>query len=411
MSRSVEANNRYETDDEDMNQFNTEVTPDDPNRLPPARRRRARRLLAPVDADERAVFIDRVAHRASPSFDFFLFSLLAGGVIAAGFLLDSSALLLLGALAAPFMAPAVGLSLGTVTGSGRFFFRSLVGLLIGGLLVFLVGWLAGYAVLSGMPLDLIQAHIHTQLSWIHFFVLAFGAALTAVSMVRSAQSAALPSVALAYALYLPLSAAGIGLGSGEPFLFPDGLVVFALYLAWAALFGALALAVVGFRPLTIFGYTLGGVVILIGVLLLIVVSGTGVAVVGNYALPTPVPTATATVTPTLTPTLTPVPPTATPTLTVTPTLTATPTLTPTMTPTPILVLVVAGDSGGAYLRSGPGFDSPSLELLANGTVLQVIPDEIIGEGSQAWVHVQTQAGQEGWILQSLLVTATPSPNW
>lgn len=397
-----------------MDQYNAELTPDDPDRLPPARRRRARRLLAPVDPNERAAFIDRVAHRASPSFDFFLFSLLAGGVIAAGFLLDSSALLLLGALAAPLMAPAVGLSLGTVTGSGRFFFRSLIGILIGGLLVFLVGWLAGYVVPPWLPSDLIQAHIQTQLSWINFFVLAFGAALTAVSMVRSSQSAALPSVALAYALYLPLSAAGIGLGSGEPFLFPDGLVVFALYLAWAALFGALALAVVGFRPLTIFGYTLGGVVTLIGVLLLVVLSGTGVAVVGHYALPTPVPTATATVTPTLPPTLTPVPPTATPTLT--PTLTpvpptSTPTLTPTLTPTPVLVLVVAGDSGGAYLRSEPGFDSPSLVLLANGTVLQVIPDEIIGEGSNAWAHVRTLDGQEGWILQVLLATATPSPNW
>ena len=397
-----------------MDQYNAELTPDDPDRLPPARRRRARRLLAPVDANERAAFIDRVAHRASPSFDFFLFSLLAGGVIAAGFLLDSSALLLLGALAAPLMAPAVGLSLGTVTGSGRFFFRSLIGILIGGLLVFLVGWLAGYVVPPWLPSDLIQAHIQTQLSWINFFVLAFGAALTAVSMVRSSQSAALPSVALAYALYLPLSAAGIGLGSGEPFLFPDGLVVFALYLAWAALFGALALAVVGFRPLTIFGYTLGGVVALIGVLLLVVLSGTGVAVVGHYALPTPIPTATATVTPTLPPTLTPVPPTSTPTLT--PTLTpvpptSTPTLTPTLTPTPVLVLVVAGDSGGAYLRAGPGFDSPSLVLLANGTVLQVIPDEIVGEGSNAWVHVRTSDGQEGWILQTLLATATPSPNW
>jgi uncharacterized protein YgiM (DUF1202 family) len=82
-----------------------------------------------------------------------------------------------------------------------------------------------------------------------------------------------------------------------------------------------------------------------------------------------------------------------------------------MTPTPILVLVVAGDSGGAYLRSGPGYDSPSLDLLANGTVLQVIPDEIVEEGNSSWVHVRTPDGQEGWILQSLLVTATPSPNW
>jgi uncharacterized protein YgiM (DUF1202 family) len=97
--------------------------------------------------------------------------------------------------------------------------------------------------------------------------------------------------------------------------------------------------------------------------------------------------------------MTPVPPTDTPTLT------------PTLTPTPILVLVVAGDSGGAYLRSGPGYDFPSLDLLANDTVLQVVPDEIIEQGNSFWVHVRTLDGQEGWILQSLLVTATPSPNW
>lgn len=397
-----------------MDQFNSELTPDDPNRLPPARRRRARRLLAPLDADERAAFIDVLASRASPSFDFFLFSLLAGGVIAVGFLLDNAALLMLGGLTAPLMAPAVGLSLGTVIGSGRLFFRSLIGLLIGGMLVFLIGWLAGYAAQPWMPLDLIQAHIQTQLSWINFFILAFGAAVTAVSMVRSAHSATLPSVALAYALYLPLSAAAIGLGSGEPFLFPDGLLVYALYLAWAALFGALALAIVSFRPLTLFGYTLGGMVTLIGVLLLIILSGAGVAVVGQYALPTPIPTATATVTLTPTVTMTPVPPTTTPTLTPSATPvppTNTPTLTPTLTPTPILVLVVAGDSGGAYLRSGPGYDSPSLDLLANGTVLQVIPDEIVEEGNSSWVHVRTPDGQEGWILQSLLATATPSPNW
>jgi hypothetical protein len=33
---------------------NSEQFPDDPDSLPPARRRRARRLLAPLNADERA---------------------------------------------------------------------------------------------------------------------------------------------------------------------------------------------------------------------------------------------------------------------------------------------------------------------------------------------------------------------
>src|SRR4030067_113913 len=123
----------------------TEQFPDDPESLPPARRRRVRRLLAPLDADERADYLDEVAHRASPSFDFFLFSLVSGAVMGIGLLLDAPALLVLGAVLAPLMAPTIGISLGTVTGSGRYFLRSLLGLLIGGLLACLGGAAVGLA--------------------------------------------------------------------------------------------------------------------------------------------------------------------------------------------------------------------------------------------------------------------------
>ena len=126
-----------------MNFLNTEHHPDNPEDLPPARRRRAKRLLAPIDADERANFLDELAHQASPSFDFFLLSLISGIVISAGFLLDNSAILVLGAALAPLMSPAIGLSLGTVTGAVPLFIRSLAGLTIGSLLVFLSGWLTG----------------------------------------------------------------------------------------------------------------------------------------------------------------------------------------------------------------------------------------------------------------------------
>ncbi len=394
-----------------MDQFNSNATPDDPDRLPPARRRRARRLLAPVEADERAAFLDIVARRASPSFDFFLFSLLAGAVIAGGFLLNAPAILVLGALISPLMTPMVGVALGTVIGSGRFFFRSLVGLLVGSLLVFMVGWLAGYAVRIWLPLPLTLAHYNAQLSWSNFLVLALGAGLTAAAMARSEQSAVLPSVALVYCLYLPLSAAGIGLGSGEPFLWPDGLVVYALHLAWAALFGAFTLAIIGFRPLTLFGYTLGGVIVLIGIILLIGISGAGVVIGTQVALPTPVPTSTATATLTVTPSLTPLPPTTTSTMTLTPTFTPTTTKTPVPTATPVLALVVAGEAGGAFIRTEPGFQSPSVALLANGTLVQILPDNSIEEGGRFWVHIRTMDSKEGWILVTLLATATPSPNW
>ena len=397
-----------------MSQFNANVTPDDPEQLPPARRRRARRLLAPMEADDRVDFLDRVAHRASSSFDFFLFSLLAGAVIAVGYLLDSQPILVLSAILAPMMAPVMGIALGMVVGSIQFFWRSLVGLLIGSLLVFLVGVLAGYVSRLWAPLDFSQALANTQLSWEMFILVIFGAGLTSASMVRSEKSAALPSVALAYGLYLPISAAGLGLGSGEPFLFPDGLVVYAQYLSGAIIIAALTFVLLGFRPLTLFGYTVGAVVLLFGIVVLIGMSGAGASFGAQIALPTQTPTLTPSPTLTMTPSPvppTPIPPTETPTQTITPTLTSSPTPTLTPTPTPILALIDAQVGGGAHLRSEPGFSAPSIKLLLNGTPVQVIPEDPVEEGGGTWIHVRTFEGEEGWILQILLLTATPAPNW
>ena len=397
-----------------MSQFNANVTPDDPDQLPPARRRRARRLLAPMEAEDRIDFLDKVAHRASPSFDFFLFSLLAGAVIAVGYLLNSQPILVLSAILAPMMAPVIGIALGMVVGSVQFFVRSLIGLLIGGVLVFLVGVLAGYVSRLWAPLDFSQALSLTQLSWAMFILVAFGAGLTSASMVRSESSAALPSVALAYGLYLPLSAAGLGLGSGEPFLFPDGLVVFAQYLSGAILVAALTFILLGFRPLTLFGYTVGAVVLLFGIVVLIGVSGAGASFGAQIALPTQTPSLTPSPTLTMTPSPvppTPIPPTATATETLTPTFTSSPTATHSPTPTPILALVEAEVGGGAHLRSEPGFSAPSIKLLLNGTAVQVIPEDPVEEGGGIWIHVRTFEGEEGWILQILLLTATPAPNW
>jgi uncharacterized membrane protein len=397
-----------------MSQFNANVTPDDPEQLPPARRRRARRLLAPMEAEDRVDFLDRVAHRASPSFDFFLFSLLVGAVIAAGYLLDSQAILILAVILAPMMAPVMGISLGMVVGSIQFFLRSLVGLTIGALLVFLVGVLAGYVSQLWAPLEFSQALSSTQLSWAMFVLVAVGGALTAASMVRSEKSAALPSVALAYGLYLPISAAGLGFGSGEAFLFPDGLVVFAQYLSVAVLAAALTFILLGFRPLTLFGYTVGAVVLLFGIVVLIGVSGAGASFGAQIALPTQTPSLTQS--PTLTVTPTPVPPTtqpptATASQTMTPSLTASPTRTLTPSPTPILALVDAEVGGGAYLRSEPGFSAPTITLLQNGTPVQVLPEDPVEEEGGIWIHVRTFDGEEGWILQILLLTATPAPDW
>jgi hypothetical protein len=390
--------------------------PDDPDMLPPARRRRARRLLAPLEVDERAIVLDQVRRRTSPSFDFFLFSVIAGIIFSVGIMLDSPVILVLGAIFAPLMAPVIGLSLATVVGSYKFFARSLVALAIGSIMVFFVGVGAGYLGQIWVPTSLNQAYASAGLSVINFIVLTVGAVFTAATMAHHERSPAAPSVALAYTLYLPLIAGGFGLGSGVPHLFPDGLVVFAIHLAWAVLLGAITLAILGFRPMTILGYTLGGVVTLIGLATLLGV-GAYSTTLGWYGAPLAVPTYTPTATNTLTPvpptatkTATPIPPTLTPTVTLTPTRTPTLTQTPTATTVPVYARI--GPEQGALIREGIGFDTPTVyPPVMQGTLVQLFGDAVDKDG-YTWVHVRViEDGREGWMLESLLLIATPEPNW
>ncbi len=401
-----------------MNLPKTEQTPDDPERLPPARRRRAKRLLTPLVLSARESFVDNLALRVAPSFDLFLFSLFAAITICIGLLIDAPGLLILGALLAPTMTPLVGLALGTVTGSIRFFLRSFISLLIICLLVLLASVLAGYLASTLNITELIQVYYHARLSWHNLLVLGVGAVLTTISLVRSKRRAAIASVALTYELFLPLTVAGFGILSGIPHLWPDGFVVFMVHLALATLLGTLTLLILGFRPLTLFGFTLGGVVALVAIIILIGLSGVGAAFWGHVAVPTPIPTDTATPTLTLSPsatatlTTTPVPPTATLPPTETPTITPSSTGTPVPSPTPVYALVAAPeDLGGAFVRAAPGFDQDIITSVLNGTLIQILSEAPTEANSVPWLHIRLSDGREGWMLQSALVAATPAPNW
>ena len=395
---------------------NTENIPDDPDLMPPARRRRARRLLAPLDMDERSVMLDQVRRKTSPSFDFFLFSVVAGMVFVIGIMLDSPVVLVLAAVLTPLMAPLIGLSLATVVGSYKFFGRSLVGLLIGCWMVFVVGIGGGILGRVWMPTSLTQAYWNAELSLDNIIVLTVGAVFTAATMVHHERSPGVPSVALAYTIYLPLVVAGYGLGSGVPHLFPDGLVVFAIHLAWGALLGAITLAILGFRPMTFMGYTLGGAVTLIGVAAAVGVGAYSLTL-GWFTPPMAVPTYTSTATMTMTPvpptatrTATPIPPTLTPTVTLT--ATRTPVPTQTFTPSPVPVYARIGPEQGATLREGPGYDAtPIYPGVIQGTLVQLMSDPQLVKG-EWWVKVLViEDGRVGWMLQSLLFIATPEPNW
>ncbi len=405
-----------------------EPLPEEKKQLPPARRRRMRRNILPSDTSQRAEFLHELSHRTVPSFDFFLFSLLAGVCLGAALLLDSPALVFLAALLAPFMAPALGISLGTITGAVGFILQSLGSLSIGSLIVFLCGTVAGWAVHLLPQRAYQQAILHSQFTWPDLLVLGLGAGLTAYLIVRSPnQKPLVTSVAIAYELYLPVGAAGFGITSGIAGLWQNGAGLFLTHLVWAALIGMLVLSFFGLRPLNAAGYLLGAGYAFIGIFAILFLFSTQASLKAAQVLPGPQPQGgniaginieqpSSTPSPSITPSpsLTATPskaastPTPTRTRTLVPTRTQTQTITP--APTPVWARISASMGNGALVRSEPNYNASVVITLLNGTLVEVLP-EVVDQGGSTWVHIRTANDKEGWIVRSLLRTATPAPGW
>ena len=391
---------------------------------PRARRRKRGQLHIPRDAEGRATLLAALAHRAYPTYELFVFAALSGSILALGYLMDSQALLLFGVLVAPLLLPWVGLLLGTVTGSLRFFFETLMALFLSALLVFGIGLLAGFAARAFLPRTFEQAFAHSRLWWPDLIILALGAMILTVSFVRSESKPFLPSVVLAYEFFLPLASGGLGLGSGLPGLWPHGVLVFVVHFAWAGIFGLLALLALRITPVSASAFVFTFAVGLLQLAVLVVLmSG------GNWTAPFPAQvlapaqasaaaagtsedtspgssdaSALAPATPLLAPTATPAPPTLEPTRPPT----HTPTITLTIEPTPIYAQVDA-PRGGAVLRSTPGGDG--ITTLDNFTFVEILPETEEYSG-YTWVHVIAITNgdrREGWIVQQYLETPTAAP--
>lgn len=399
-----------------------EPLPDENTSLPPARRRRQRRMILPQDSSEQAEFLRELAREIVPSFDFFLFSLFAGAALGVAILLDAPALFVLAALIAPFMAPAVGIALGTVAGKGRFILQSLGSLATGSLIVFLCGALTGWAANLLPARAYQQVAFHSRFAWPDFVLLIIGAALTTYMIARAPrQKPLVSSVAMAYGLYLPVGAAGFGLTSGIGGLWPDGLALFFNHLVWAVIAGIIVLAFLGLRPLTRAGIIAVVVYVLVG---LAALSGALAALSQVNILPpavteqgaaasqpsaTSAPTLPASPGPTRLPSSTPVPAqNPTPTRSLVPTLTATITITP--QPTPVWARINAMQGDGALVREKPDYNATVVSSVLNGTLVEILP-EVDSSGGATWVHIRLVNGKDGWVVRSLLRTATPAPGW
>lgn len=427
---------------------------DDPSAVQRGRRRRAtRRDMIPTDAAGQAELIGALSKRAFPSIELFIFSLASGAIMGLGFMRDSQAILLLGILLTPLMVPWVGFLLAIITGSWRFLFETSMALLVSALLVFIGGVLTGFCMRLFLPYTLTNLYTHAQLWPDELVVLGIGAVTLVASFIRSENKPFLPSVIIAYAFFLPVNAAGFGLGSGLPGPWPAGIVVSVVHVALASLLGLITLFALRIRPNT-GGYIFSG----LGVILFagIFISALMSRPTNQNEVPAVISTPTNVVTqlpPSLTPSLAPVltntvqatqtptgsttpdvtstPLVVTETVTQTPSSTATPlsvtpvpltlaiTLPPSMTPTITLTLEVqsisgsvsADEGGGANLRQTP--NGKYLMTLDNGTIVDIYPDFKIVNGV-TWIHVfVTRNGQrmEGWLLESVVTYSTPEPNF
>lgn len=400
-----------------------------------------RRAYFPTDEEGRASLFTHLAKRAFPSYELFIFSLVAGAIMGLGYFLDSQSLLFFGVLVAPLLTPWIGMSLGIVAGSGRLFLQTISALIVSSILLIVGGVIAGYATrIFPQPRTFNEAFHQSRLWAPDFFVLAIGAILITLSFVRSEQRPYLPSALVAYKFFLPLCAAGFGFGSGIEGLGMPGLMVFLVYFAWATLFCILTLFLLRFYPTSLGGFSFTGLILIVLIAWLATSTGalSWIEVKAGLSTPKPDPTAQATSTlplvPTITPTSTPEPvtavtlapgastgvgvPTLTPSRTATPRptttvpATRTPTSTVTAEPTPIIALIRASEGGGAFIREKPG--GVVLATLGNGSTVTIIPDDFQELNNVVWVHVFAVVNDvrvEGWMIQSVLVTATPVPDW
>ena len=397
-----------------------------------ARRRRAqRRAYFPADAEGRAALFAHLARRAYPSYELFVFALVSGAILGLGYFINSQALLIFGILVAPLMTPWVGMSLAVAAGSARFFAQTISALFVSSLLIFLCGILAGFASRTFGPLTFNEAFTHSRLWWPDFLILTIGAIILTISFVRSEERPYLPSALLTYGLLLPLCAAGFGLGSGVSEIWPQGLYVFFVHLAWATFFAIITLFSLRFHPTSPGGIAFTGLTVII--LLVVVTFLTGfnrwIMIQTGLATPEPVPVVQTSFTPASIPTITSSPrpeqatapigvPTQTasrsPSRTLAATLPPTETSTSTVTaePTPIIAIIRASEGGGAFIREKPG--GIVVATLGNGATVTIIPNDLQDVNNVIWVHVFALVNDvrvEGWMIQSVLQTATPVANW
>lgn len=374
--------------------------PPEPDRISRARQKRAERRLSELHPDKSRELLTRLSEELALGIRPTLAAVLSGLLFAGGLRYQEPVLIIFGALVAPWMDSVTGLAMAAILGEARYWFQFLAKFLLILLFVFLGAGVAG----SIGPLVEKNTEIVLNFSRFNIFEFLFligGAAHTMLTFVREGKIHRLAQVAIAYGILLPLSAFSMGILRIERDLWQSALSTFALHLTWAVVTGLVVLIVLGYMP-----QRRGARTFLVGLLLIGVVGlSSSLSLGGSILMALPAPTPLPIIVPTFTDTL--VPPTATavtPSATPSPPPSATHSPIPSATPTQTFGVVLGTGGFGVMLREAP--NGNPIRGLFEGVEVEIIGGPLLIE-DETWWQVRTSEDEEGWVLSSFIVTATP----
>jgi uncharacterized hydrophobic protein (TIGR00271 family) len=211
-----------------------------------------KRLIHPLDAEEKLRLTQEIRQSASSSFDFFLLVVLSCSIATLGLITDSPAVIIGAMLVAPLMSPIIGIGFSSITGDSLLARRASTALLRGALLAVLLSTVMTLVNIR-LPFVMMQelpgeVWARTHPSPIDLVIALAGGLAAAYALTRPNISAALPGVAIATALMPPLCTVGIGMALTRWDVAGGALLLFitnAITIAFAA---ALVFFLRGFSP-------------------------------------------------------------------------------------------------------------------------------------------------------------------
>jgi len=389
----------------------SERLPNDINDLPPARQRHIRRQPRAASLAERGILLDSLIKLTAPTPSFFLRALLGALALGAAFYLQDPTVLIIAIVALPFQAPLFGLSLYPATLNFKHVLKSLVSLVI------LLALSFGAGALAGMfhdinPSDPLGLYRFSALYWLDVSLVAFSAFVSGMILLRQGKIPRGIGVLLSYALLVPIAVIGFGFTNSQTQLWSGALWVSFTHLGLAVVMGAFSFLIFGFPPKK----ALSWLWLIVALMITLAVASISMNISTSQNVNPQATMSSATLVmvlsvtpspqslPTLIPTLTRTSPPATATYTSSPS----PESSPTLTPEPTTFWGVINADIGAVIRENPSFDADVITYTNNGDAVEILGMLISQEGAR-WYQVQTESGFTGWLLGSLVQTATPTP--